>query len=484
MDDHVSRILKMLEEGKITAEQAETLISALKTAESKPSASASPRPAESKTSDSQPVDGEGSRAKSFEFRWSQKRAFPALDLSGLGKQITDAVKKLDPLMKEARTGFQKGGKRWNERFRGWGWFAEGEDGRPENTLGQPTARATESVSFDLGENGQAHVENNHGSIAVFGGGDKVLLEYDSEAWGPTEEEAKAKLAELNVESQLLSPEGATPRLEVRAVAPESFRDGVVHLRLHIPGGPSAKLGAIFGDVRVENTAGSVEVHAISGTVSLENLKGDVDAEGISGEMSAKTIAGALRMTSKSGDLRAQSLSRGGTVIAVSGDVNISAVEGGRLEAKSVSGDVLVQTAGQQSPVDITVESVSGDVTLFEARGNITLKTVSGDVSAEKLDALTLQGQTVSGDVKVALSAPFAGTLTTNTVSGDVKIKAPIDSNFRFTLATQSGELECEHDAKDSSRSDTLWTGTVGTGAGMVNIQTRSGDVSLEVETKS
>ena len=31
MDDHVSRILKMLEEGKITATEAQTLIAALKT---------------------------------------------------------------------------------------------------------------------------------------------------------------------------------------------------------------------------------------------------------------------------------------------------------------------------------------------------------------------------------------------------------------------------------------------------------------------
>src|SRR5437667_7258042 len=128
MDDHVSRILKMLEEGKITAEQAETLISALKTAESKPASSAGPRPTESKA-ESPSGESEGSRAKSFEFRWSQKRAFPALDLSGLGKQISDAVKKLDPMLKEARTGFQKGGKRWNERFRGWGWFAESDEGR-------------------------------------------------------------------------------------------------------------------------------------------------------------------------------------------------------------------------------------------------------------------------------------------------------------------------------------------------------------------
>jgi DUF4097 and DUF4098 domain-containing protein YvlB len=167
------------------------------------------------------------------------------------------------------------------------------------------------------------------------------------------------------------------------------------------------------------------------------------------------------------------------VIAVSGDVLVRNVEGGRIEAKSVSGDVTVESAGRQTPLDIVVESVSGDSKLVQARGNIALKAISGDLIGEGLEAVTLQSQTVSGDIRIALSGDFLGTLTTNTVSGDVTISLPETSNFRFTLGTQSGEMNCNHSAQDEKHTDTLWTGTVGTGAGIVTIHTLSGDVHLK-----
>jgi len=60
----------------------------------------------------------------------------------------------------------------------------------------------------------------------------------------------------------------------------------------------------------------------------------------------------------------------------------------------------------------------------------------------------------------------------------VRINLPQTSNFRFTLTTQSGDLHCDHTAHDISHTETLWTGTVGTGAGTVTVQTLSGDVHL------
>ncbi len=483
MEEHISRILKMLEEGKISASEAETLISALRadakaTAGTSTSTAGTQKQAESRSdAGTKPEEG---RAKSFEFQWSQKKGFP-LDLSGLGKQISDAVKKIDPerIVREARSGLSKSSRNWSVAFKGFTWFGDGEDGRPENTLGQPTARSSETQDFDLAPGSAVQVENNWGPIAVFGGADRVSLEVDREAWASTDEEARAKLQELRVEAGAHGGDGGPSRLEVRVSAPEGWRDGTVSLRLHVPESTPIKLATVFGDARVENTSASVEVHAISGAISLDSLKGDIHAEGISGEVRASNISGPLSIASKSGDLTAENLTRGGTVTGVSGDLRVINVEGGRLEAKSVSGDLLVQAAGRQQPIDITMESVSGHLKLENARGNISLKSVSGHVSAFGLDALTLQAQTVSGSLELAVETPFAGTLTANTVSGDVSLATPGASNFRFTISTQSGRLECAHEVNGSSRTDTLWSGTVGTGAGNVTIQTRSGDVRLD-----
>src|SRR5258705_9856635 len=122
MDDHVSRILKMLEEGKISATEAQTLIAALQTearnnAAGSGSSGSTRTDGSSQASSAQPEPG---KAKSFEFQWSQKPAFPNIDLSGLGKQISDALKKIDPerVVREGRARGARGGKRLSAGFTG------------------------------------------------------------------------------------------------------------------------------------------------------------------------------------------------------------------------------------------------------------------------------------------------------------------------------------------------------------------------------
>jgi DUF4097 and DUF4098 domain-containing protein YvlB len=489
MEDHVSTILKMLAEGKITAEQAEKLLSALNTG---PAAAPPPPPPppgarpESMRSEStvSSDSSESGSAKQFEFSWGHRRAFP-FDLSGLGKQISDAVKKIDPerLMREARVGVTKGGRRWQERMKEWGRFMAGEGGPPENTLGQPTARATENLTFTVAPDATVQIDNSFGAVYVEGGSDSVTIEIEKEAWAITDEEAQARLKELKVEALTQqSPTVGASRLEVRVHAPEDWRDGWANLRLRVPDGVAVKAETIFGEVRIEKTGGYVEAHTISGAITLEDLRGETRGEAISGDIRAARIGGPLRAASKSGDLDVEELAQGGEVIAVSGTVLVKRAEGARIEAKSVSGDVHVEDSGQQSPLDITVESVSGDVMVSRAHGKLVrLKTISGDVNATGLAANVVQAETVSGDMDASFTGPFNGTLTTNTVSGDVAIRLSQTSSFRFTLGTQSGDLDCHLTAHDTSKTDTLLTGVIGDGEGTVTVHTRSGDVELKDE---
>src|SRR5688572_2010300 len=235
MEEHISRILKMLEEGKISATEAQTLIAALK-AEPPPGMAASQARAADGNSgvraQSQPREESG-KAKSFEFEWSQRKAFP-FDLSGLGKQISDAVRKIDPekIVREARAGLQKGGKKFNERLKVWTFFGDLDDGRPENSSGHPTARTSETIDLELKPDSLVQIENTLGSVAVFGGAETSRLEIDKETWAPVEEEAQAQLKELNAEHQLFDPDIGQPRLEIKVSGPEHFREGFVNLRLH------------------------------------------------------------------------------------------------------------------------------------------------------------------------------------------------------------------------------------------------------------
>lgn len=489
MEDHISRILKMVEDGRISAEDAQKLISALAKESAPPpppqppssswgsAQSPPPPPRPDRTEEESKPDA--SNAKSFEFSWSKKSGMP-FDLSGLGKSISDALKKLDPdkLVKDARVGVQRGGKRWQERFRHFSRFLDGQDGRPENNLGYPTARATEDLSFTVTAEANLRVENNYGSLNIVGGGDVVAIEIEKEAWAPTDEEAQAALREIKVEALTHQmPTGAT-RMDVRVTAPEDWRDLNVNLRLRVPEAISLKWETIYGEVRIENVSGSVEGRTVSGSVSLEDLRGEVQVDGISGDLHAAKIGGRARLASKSGDIHAEELAQAGEVSSVSGEVSVRGAEGAKLEAKSVSGDVSVSGVGKAAPVEMVIESVSGDVKIEDSRGTVTLKTISGDVLAEMKETNLFQAQTVSGDVTARVATIFSGTLSANTVSGDVNVFAPEGSSFRYTMSAQSGDMTCEIDENDVNKTDTLRSGTIGSGAGTVTVQTRSGDVML------
>lgn len=493
-DEHIARILKMLEEGKVSASEAETLIAALRTG------SSGPKPADASTGGAGGTSDTGqsagkpeSSSKSFEFRWGHRRPFP-LDLNALGRHINTVVNRIDPdrILRDARVG----GRRWQERMREWARaWQEGEDTPPMNPLGLPTARNAETRNFVLEPPFLVEAINPAGSVTLVGGGDGVVVECQKEAWAAGEEEAARRLDAITLETQIVRPETAErhdageadadgdlagARLILRVAVPDGWRDGLANLSVRLPSACSVRAATLFGPVGVENLDGTAEVQSTSGAVALDGIKSSVRVEVVSGDVTLGSIGGSVSVTTKSGAVSGQRLRRGATVATVSGDVSLRHVEGGSLQARSVSGDVSVEHVGAAAPIDVTLETVSGDARLLHARGNVTVKTLSGDAMARGLDVTTVRGQAVSGDLDIGIETPFVGTIEAGTVSGDIRVSIPGSGNFRYTLATRSGEVHCDHPADDALRSGTVLSGTVGTGAGSVSAQTVSGDISLRM----
>jgi DUF4097 and DUF4098 domain-containing protein YvlB len=480
----------MVEEGKISAADAANLLSAVNTEKKATTSAPSSQPFPSSTSSSSSTtseshsassSAESGTAKSFEFGWSQKRggSNTRFDFGNIGKQIADAVKKLDPerILKDARTNIQRGGRAWQDRVKHWSWFGGDEPGPPHNIMGHPTATANETLSFDMPNEVVIQADNHWGEITVEGGHDSVSVDIVKTAWAPFDEEARALLNELRVIASQHSPADSASRLELHTSAPEEFAAGLIHLRIKAPSAASVRLATLFGDIRVKNVSGKTEAQTGSGKLDLETL-GETHVESISGDIHAAHLSGRADIVSRGGAIYAQSLKSGGEVSSVSGDVAIGGVEGNKLVAKSVSGELSVEKAGQDSPVDISVESVSGDLRLHELNGALTIKTVSGDVRGDELVASVLQVKAVSGDIDLSLDNRFTGTVNANTVSGDVTVRLKEESSFRYSLSTQSGDLKCELAGTENERRDGVWSGSVGGGEGTVNVSTLSGDVHL------
>jgi len=471
MDDNVLRVLQMLQEGKITAKEAESLIAALRGETTAP-----PSPPEPPAPPTPPEPPKG--FPRFEFGSGMKP--PRIDMSDLGDRISKAVARVQPekivrkIQAELRTASQAGaqwGASFSAKVRTW---TDGSDARPSNVGGLPEHTDTHEQEVSLDSGAGVFVENPLGNVLITGiaeGPATVIIR--KTVWGAHQEELKGLAGQMEVDLQ-----GTDGKLEIKVSVPDTFHDGTVDIELRIPRSALTRVSTTFGDVEVSTVDGRVEAVTRTGALRLHDLGGDVRGETVTGELRLERILGSVTVASQSGSISADSIQRGLSANTASGEVTAIGIEGGRVECKSVSGDVKAERIGLEAPLDITVESVSGDVSLIQASGNIALKAVSGDVTTAGIKTTRLQAQTVSGDVGLHLIEAFSGTMQVNTVSGDVEIALVEGSNLRTSLSTTSGELRCDHDAHEVVATERLWTGQIGTGAGTLNVATISGDAHI------
>ena len=466
MDDNVMRVLQMLQDGKITAQEAETLIAALRGAKVSPDATVET-----------PLTEPDKNGFSFSF---DKIKTPKIDLDDLGERISRAVAKVQPekILKRVQAQIRtvsRSGASWSAtvsaRVRNW---TDGDDARPTSS-GEQTEQIDEhEQECHLDPGAVVMIENPLGDIVVIAGEDgTATIKARKKVWGVNVEALKANSDQVEV-----AVHGTDSRLDIKVSAPDFFRCGTVDLELKVPKNIQARLSTRYGRNEIGGIEGRAEAVSTSGGIHLHDLGADARCESASGAIKLENILGMATVASQSGDIEARKIGRGLSANSASGDVSAEDVEGGRVETKSVSGDVRAARIGLENPVDITIESICGAVTLSDAGGAIGLKAVSGDVAADRIVGSRLQAQTVSGDVSVALREPFFGTMQLNTVSGDVSLTLPEGSNARVSLGSTSGELRCDHDATDITAGETLWTGQIGTGAGTINVQTLSGDAHI------
>ncbi|MDB4907883.1 MAG: hypothetical protein JWO05_2667 [Gemmatimonadetes bacterium] len=132
---------------------------------------------------------------------------------------------------------------------------------------------------------------------------------------------------------------------------------------------------------------------------------------------------------------------------------------------------------------VDASSVSGDLVIIGAEGDVRGTSVSGDVRLEGLHATSVEARSVSGDVKVEVLslADGRGDLTFKSVSGDIEVSLPRDLNANVTMKTVSGDFNSDFpltlDGRMNRRSI---EGRVGKGGRELELTTVSGDVKLRM----
>ena len=218
----------------------------------------------------------------------------------------------------------------------------------------------------------------------------------------------------------------------------------------------------------------------------------------------------------------------------SGDIKINGINNNQaaIEAKTTSGDMDVKSLNVN---ELTMETVSGDISLKESAGNSLLKTtsgsiniegdlkadskiftISGDIKAKMLVEETLEITTTSGDIEIKLQPDSKGSLILSSTSGDIyftgesfnkininSVSGDIESNARvkeennleitsnsgevmlklmedshFTIAanTRNGLAECQMTLDNLEKGTHFFKGKFGDGAGQISLQSVTGNI--------
>ncbi|HEY5219915.1 MAG TPA: DUF4097 family beta strand repeat-containing protein [Gemmatimonadaceae bacterium] len=146
--------------------------------------------------------------------------------------------------------------------------------------------------------------------------------------------------------------------------------------------------------------------------------------------------------------------------------------------------------GNDASMDVTVKlpssmladahSVSGDIRIDGAQGDVRASTVSGDVKLRNLNATSVRATSVSGDVDVAIAAlSGSGDLNFRSVSGNVTVTVPHSINADFSMSTVSGDLDTDFPLTLNGRMGRRNINAhIGKGGREFTVSTVSGDVRL------
>jgi len=181
-------------------------------------------------------------------------------------------------------------------------------------------------------------------------------------------------------------------------------------------------------------------------MTLGGVYTDITVEGAGGSVTAESVQGDIAVT-------------GGT-----GNVALKSVEGGV---------TLTKTRGR-----IEVNSVEGDITITDAAGDITVESVDGEISLTRIDATSVEVNTVDGNISYDGTIKDGGSYRLSTHDGDISVAVPPGANVTGSLSTFDGEFDASFPLELNKTGRHRASFTLGTGKARLELETFDGDIRL------
>jgi hypothetical protein len=395
--DEVKRILKLVQEGKLSADDAYDLIEAFESSPDDESAHVE----EGETPPPPPRADPGS-----EPNYSQKDPLKSLveAIEKLGKEAANAVN-WQEVAKQARESAHKASETIKTGFEtvkkggGFAFFGVGETREVSLPLAIPDGKLL-------------RIENPCGDIKITGGFDLGTVTAFAKFRG-TGEDAKAKADRYTLVIEESDAAVVIRQPDVTGLS--------VDLDIHVSGTPQVEIRSESGDVQIIDSKAGCRIQTKSGDVSIKGLNGQVEISAQSGNLTVEdTTTTSMQVDNKSGDIVLRRVSGSANVRTTSGDIKIRDCDLKTLAVDGVSGDVDVDL---RAPITgaVSIRTVSGNTLIAVPDGSdcrVGLKTLRGHTACAipLVDEARLEGQ-VTGKL-----GEGKGTLDVSAVTGNITVE--------------------------------------------------------------
>jgi DUF4097 and DUF4098 domain-containing protein YvlB len=465
MREEILMVLKMLQEGKITAADAEKLISAIQK---------QPEPSERPQGFQIPSFEAGLGAARRSAKAAAKRAKELLSqldaeryVSQAMRQLEEALKRVDSLLRD-----MEAGRRTREFVtREQEETAEAQREQFVNVEAEHGVRA-ETVTFPEGEVDDLKVSTPIGNISARRvDGEPVAVKVIFRAVGTDEASVNEKLQEMVLDVRRVNGD---VDVSVRSRGEQFPENCSADVEVQVPSGVDLTLKAVHGSVDVEGMDGDLTAESVNGAVNVRNISGDAVVKSVNGGVKASDVSGDLELTSVNGGARASN---------ITGDLKTSSVNGG-LEIVGVQGDVTANTVNGSAYAesisgDARLETVNGSLEIRNCSGDLTVKSLNGTIEASGVSSSDVRIQGGSGSVSVELADGFSGDLVIETTGGSITLTVPPDASCRISAASASGGVSSDLALAEEQRTEHELSGVLGGGDGEVVLKSGSGSIALK-----
>jgi DUF4097 and DUF4098 domain-containing protein YvlB len=400
MKDEIKRILMMVQEGKISADDAAELIDAFTSAREEEAAEAAGSGAST---------GASSGARGYYEPTAGKDPFRAFveTMERFGREATQSVD-WPEVTRQIRTSAQQGLDALKHGLETVG------RGAGFNLFGNTEVREF-TLPLSLPADSTLRIENSVGQVKVVGGFDHGTVL--ARAWfhGATPEETKRKADEWT-----LLVEGSERGTLIRQ---QDLANVTVDLEVQLSGTSRIEVQTESGDVTLLDCGSSAEVMARSGDVRLRGLNGAIEVHVVSGDVELEDCVGpSVNVENKSGDMKLVRVGGNTSAKTISGDIHLEDGHCPSLSIETVSGDV---EASLTNPVDgaVNVRTVSGDARVVLGAGGdvrVSLSSLRGDIDCD----LNLLDEVRTDQRLTGRIGTGRGTLDVSAVTGDVELRMP------------------------------------------------------------